>query len=143
MIVELDDSNKIIKSTTIYPASEEPNRLEFYPNSIIIDTNLIVEDFDLYEVLDGKTPTLIQGWEVIKKERTDLYEAEQKQAQEEGSRLQVRLERDSLLLSSDWTQAADAPVDKTAWATYRQALRDIPSQAGFPNEVTWPTEPEV
>jgi hypothetical protein len=143
MIVELDSSNKIIKSTTIYPASEEPNRLEFYPNSIIIDTNLIVEDFDLYEVLDGKTPTLIQGWEAVKKERADLYEAEQKQAQEEGSRLQVRLERDSLLLSSDWTQVADAPVDKIAWSTYRQALRDIPSQAGFPNEITWPTEPEV
>jgi len=143
MIIELDASNKIIKSTTIYPASEEPSRLEFYPNSIIIDTNLIVEDFDLYEVLDNKTPTLIQGWEVIKKERTDLYEAEEQQAQEENLRLQVRLERDSLLLSSDWTQVADAPVDKTAWSTYRQALRDIPSQAGFPNEVTWPTEPEV
>ena len=47
------------------------------------------------------------------------------------------------LTESDWTQVADAPVDQAAWATYRQALRDIPSQAGFPNEVTWPTEPEV
>ena len=55
----------------------------------------------------------------------------------------VRNTRNSKLTESDWTQVADAPVDKAAWATYRQALRDIPEQAGFPNEVTWPTEPEV
>lgn len=56
---------------------------------------------------------------------------------------EIRKERDAKLSELDWTQVADAPVDKTAWATYRQALRDITSQAGFPNEVTWPTEPEV
>ena len=54
----------------------------------------------------------------------------------------VRNRRDSLLSSSDWTQVADAPVDQTAWAAYRQALRDIPQQAGFPYTVTWPSEPE-
>jgi hypothetical protein len=55
----------------------------------------------------------------------------------------VRKERDVKLTSCDWTQVVDAPVNQTAWATYRQALRDIPSQAGFPNTVNWPTEPEV
>lgn len=54
----------------------------------------------------------------------------------------VRNTRNSKLTESDWTQVTDAPVDQAAWATYRQALRDIPEQAGFPNEVTWPTEPE-
>lgn len=53
----------------------------------------------------------------------------------------VRATRDQLLAESDWTQVADAPVDQTAWATYRQALRDIPQQAGFPENVTWPDEP--
>lgn len=53
----------------------------------------------------------------------------------------ARAKRDNLLSNSDWTQVADAPVDQTAWATYRQALRDIPSQVGFPNEIEWPTEP--
>lgn len=53
----------------------------------------------------------------------------------------VRLERDNKLAASDWTQVADAPVDKAAWATYRQALRDITTQQGFPQTVTWPTEP--
>jgi hypothetical protein len=28
-----------------------------------------------------------------------------------------------------------------AWKTYRQELRDVPSQAGFPDSITWPTEP--
>lgn len=53
----------------------------------------------------------------------------------------TRENRNNLLKQSDWTQVADAPVDQEAWAAYRQALRDIPSQAGFPNEVTWPVEP--
>jgi hypothetical protein len=53
----------------------------------------------------------------------------------------VRSQRDTKLASCDWTQVADAPVDKAAWATYRQALRDVPSQAGFPWEVIWPTTP--
>ena len=55
---------------------------------------------------------------------------------------QIRKERDALLAESDWTQVADAPVDQAAWATYRQELRDITSQEGFPHEVTWPQRPE-
>lgn len=54
----------------------------------------------------------------------------------------VRSKRDRLLMQSDWTQVADAPVDQAAWATYRQALRDITDQEGFPFEVTYPTQPE-
>ena len=53
----------------------------------------------------------------------------------------VRAERNRKLTSSDWTQVEDAPVDKAAWAAYRQGLRDVPSQAGFPWDVTWPVEP--
>ena len=53
----------------------------------------------------------------------------------------VRKDRSIKLFESDWTQVADAKVNKTAWATYRQALRDIPSQAGFPWDVTYPTPP--
>ena len=54
---------------------------------------------------------------------------------------QVRAQRNSLLQQSDWTQVADAPVDQAAWATYRQALRDITMQSGFPENVVWPTSP--
>ena len=51
--------------------------------------------------------------------------------------------RDEELTNSDWTQMPDSPLDadtKAAWATYRQALRDLPSQEGFPN-VAFPTPP--
>ena len=54
----------------------------------------------------------------------------------------VRQQRGEKLKDSDWTQVADAPVDKAAWATYRQALRDVTGQEGFPWTITWPTQPE-
>lgn len=54
----------------------------------------------------------------------------------------ARDQRNSLLAASDWTMIPDVPVDQVAWATYRQGLRDIPQQAGFPNNITWPVEPE-
>jgi hypothetical protein len=54
----------------------------------------------------------------------------------------VRAKRNEFLTKSDWTQVADAQVDKAVWATYRQALRDIPAQEGFPWDVTWPEMPE-
>jgi hypothetical protein len=54
---------------------------------------------------------------------------------------EVRNQRNQLLKDSDWTQVADAPVDKEAWVTYRQELRDITSQVGFPFNVLFPTPP--
>ena len=54
---------------------------------------------------------------------------------------ETRQQRNQKLKDSDWTQVADAPVDQAAWATYRQALRDIPQQNGFPTKTEWPAEP--
>lgn len=54
---------------------------------------------------------------------------------------EARTKRNGLLAASDWTQVADAPVDQAAWATYRQALRDITAQAGFPAAIDWPAIP--
>ena len=53
----------------------------------------------------------------------------------------LRSQRDELLAQSDWTQVADAPVDAAAWATYRQALRDLPANTTDPRNPTWPTKP--
>lgn len=56
----------------------------------------------------------------------------------------VRFERQALLSYCDWTQIPDAPLtaeQKQAWAVYRQALRDVPAQAGFPDNVNWPEKP--
>jgi len=56
---------------------------------------------------------------------------------------QARSQRDALLLQSDWTQVPDAPVDQSAWAEYRQTLRDLPQKAGFPNDIDWPEKPST
>jgi len=53
----------------------------------------------------------------------------------------IRNQRTEKLKDSDWTQIADSTADKTAWATYRQALRDITAQSGFPWTITWPESP--
>lgn len=50
-------------------------------------------------------------------------------------------QRQALLIGSDWTQLPDVSIDKVAWATYRQQLRDIPSQAGFPTIIDWGKAP--
>lgn len=54
---------------------------------------------------------------------------------------QARRQRNTRLSASDWTQISDAPVDKQAWADYRQALRDVTSQPDFPYNIAWPTTP--
>lgn len=70
-------------------------------------------------------------------EQEAAYKA-QKNAEQAKS---VRDQRNTKLSESDWTQVADAPVDKAVWATYRQALRDITTQEGFPWTITWPDAP--
>lgn len=54
---------------------------------------------------------------------------------------EVRTERNLLLTQTDWTQVEDTSADKPAYAIYRQALRDITSQEGFPFEINWPVLP--
>jgi hypothetical protein len=53
----------------------------------------------------------------------------------------IRLWRDSELAKSDWTQITDSPVDKNAWAQYRQALRDLPKSNNNPREIELPVRP--
>lgn len=93
-----------------------------------------------------------QGWEVremfsdyIDEEGSAHTKSEQEAAYQAGldneaSKI-IRTQRNKLLSESDWTQVIDAPVDQDAWAEYRQALRDITSQKGFPHNVVWPVKP--
>ena len=56
----------------------------------------------------------------------------------------VRLERDRLIVETDWTQLDDNQLSdsvKASWVTYRQELRDLPNASGFPHTMTWPTKP--
>ena len=93
------------------------------------------------------TQVLVEGTPVIADNRwTQVFTVRDMTADEVTScngaqAATVRAERNDKLSASDWTQVADAPVDKAAWATYRQALRNVPAQAGFPWTITWPDAP--
>jgi len=54
----------------------------------------------------------------------------------------ARSQRNALLAATDWSQAADVPqATKDLWAPYRQALRAVPEQSGFPTDIQWPVKP--
>lgn len=81
-----------------------------------------------------------EGVTVTKAEQEQAYTARKNEEAATG----VRAERDKLLASCDWMaiKAFEAGSAVSAeWATYRQALRDVTTQDGFPHNVTWPTKP--
>ena len=59
-----------------------------------------------------------------------------------GAENDARKQRDALLAASDWTQVPDAPANLKKWKVYRQKLRDITEQKGFPFDVIWPDQPK-
>jgi len=92
-------------------------------------TKYILGPVFIDQVVDGVTTTAAEQ-EATYKAQNDSEQA-----------TSVRATLDAKLAECDWTQVADAPVDKTVWATYRQALRDITAQEGFPWTVTYPDAP--
>lgn len=81
------------------------------------------------------------SWDIGTEAWVDARTPEDFAAQAEETAREARAHRDQLLSACDWTQGPDAPVDATAWRAYRQALRDVTRQAGFPENVTWPDRP--
>ena len=69
------------------------------------------------------------------------FEAEQWIEDMDAHWRNLRRERNASLAATDWTQVPDAPVDAAVWATYRQALRDLPTNTDDPRCPTWPTPP--
>jgi hypothetical protein len=95
------------------------------------------------EQIDGKWytkytlgPVFADG-ETTAAEQEAAYQAA-KDAEQAKS---VREQRSAKLAESDWTQLTDAPINSALWAMYRQQLRDVPTQTGFPWEISWPTQP--
>lgn len=71
------------------------------------------------------------------------YDSKQWVLSQPALALDVAMKRQKLLAASDWTQLPDVAIaNKAAWAAYRQELRDITTQAGYPTEITWPTPPQ-
>jgi hypothetical protein len=88
---------------------------------------------------DSRTHRVIQGVELVDGKWTQKWTLQD--LPEEQARANIRAERNRRLINSDWTQLSDSSVDSTVWLDYRQALRDITNQTGFPWNVNWPIEP--
>lgn len=150
MFVQVDSSNLPVK----WPLSHG-DILSLFPN---VSFPLPFQDVDMpelglfvltdgtiptpsrFEKIEERPPIQIDGtwtrqWEVIS------FSEEEKQSALEAMAATHRKERNSRLERCDWTQLADAPVDSSIWAAYRQELRDISSQPGFPWEINWPIPP--
>ncbi len=103
-------------------------------------------EYDVYEVTatqqpsyDSDTHIATQAVELVDGVWVQVWVV--KPLPQEQAEANIRLIRGNKLTESDWTQVADAPVDKHAWAKYRQALRDVPLQPGFPYSAIWPEQP--
>lgn len=133
---------------TIYPYSLEQLRSSIKDASLPSTlTDELLSNYGVYKVFPTEppphniftqrlregTPVLVDG---VWKQSWNIEDLEREVVEE-----LIRNKRNKLLTNSDWTQIQDATVDKQAWATYRQQLRDITSQEEFPFNVTWPTAP--
>jgi hypothetical protein len=155
MFVKTDDENNIITYPYTIEIFRNENKNVSFPLAI---SNSLLASYSVYPVeyeekpehnkitqyvYPADIPTYIEGtWKLSwligeKDENWIANELEQEKTR-------VRSIRDSLLLKSDWVtiKAYDANVPVSSdWAEYRQILRDVTSQEGFPWNVIWPTDP--
>lgn len=142
-----------IRATGAVMFEDEFRRMYHNTSFPLVLTDGILDTLGADPVFNGPQPTpsryqtvyrdgveQIQGKWYTKYGVADM-EADAKAALDARQAAQVRSERTRKLSECDWTQLADAPVNTQAWATYRQALRDITAQAGFPWDVQWPEKP--
>ena len=136
--IGLVDIRRKFPNTSFTLPLEDQDLVEFG----VVKINSIPQPSFEYETqkLQEGTPVLeegawIQKWNIIQ------LSNEETQRIEANKVTQIREDRNNRLSESDWTQLPDASVDTAAWATYRQALRDLPTQEGFPLNITWPTKP--
>jgi hypothetical protein len=101
-------------------------------------------DVDLTKTVSEDTPKFVEGkwkqsWKIINRSQEEIDEEKNSLART------ARIDRDAMLYASDWVIIKDAEVgvpNIQQWKDYRQALRDVPSQEGFPSLIIWPNKPE-
>lgn len=134
--------------TTSFPSTFDKFDYASYGVVEVISQDLPVYDQDTQRIVEG-TPALKDGvWKQvwIVEELSD----EEKQQILDSKAVAIRSERDRKLQETDWRiiyETEKAAIDNlgvqypVAWAEYRQALRDVPQQPGFPSNVVWPELP--
>ena len=115
-----------------------------YDADIALPDLLIEGEYDpaSYYIKDGiavEKPSKPNEWAIF-----DVL-TEQWIPNERLAKMEILPKRQELLVNSDWTQIPNGPLNveqQQAWAAYRQELRDITKQSGYPFNVIWPTKPE-
>jgi len=110
------------------------------PSDYVFVTGIPQPYCDHTQNITEGTPELIkdiwtQVWNIVDATTEQITERTDAKKQE------VRSNRNLRLAECDWTQLSDAPVNAEEWATYRQELRDVTAQTGFPWTITWPNIP--
>jgi hypothetical protein len=133
-----------------YPVYEGDIRLRFKetsfsfpfepPNGYVSVADVTPPEITYLQNLTDGTPELVNGvwtrvWIVSPATAEEIEERTKAKA------AGVRRDRQNWLVRSDWTQLPDASVDSDTWGAYRDALRRVPEQEGFPWSVEWPSEP--
>ncbi len=105
----------------------EPGKFLIPANCTEVTPKIVKRGFS--QLFDGK------AWVYINNERTNKHFV---------LTIHSRDHRNLLLKESDWTQGLDTPeyIDRKAWRKYRQQLRDVTLQKGFPEKIIWPEKPK-
>ena len=146
---KLDADNNLLRYPYTLTDLRRDNTQTSFPRTISVET---AKEFSCVPVTQVTPPTDNYTKNYERSARNNAGTWEEQWIESEATSEQVterttlkaneaRQHRTTKLTESDWTQLADSTADKAAWATYRAALRDLPSAAGFPHDITWPTEP--
>lgn len=113
------------------------------------DADLLIQGANVLEGIADDASQYIQDGVVVdmlsKPDGKHVFDYTTKQwvQDQQAQEVAIKSERNQLLQQSDWTQLPDVPLPtKQVWAIYRQALRDVTAQSGYPFNVQWPIKPQ-
>lgn len=153
--IKVDSSNRVVEGWSDGPHRDKDttdaiciNDKGGYQFRLVIGEEQTRENPDLMDW--GKTMIPVpaykyEGGEVVKRTEEEI-EADREVIRQKNADREARALRDKLLAETDWTQTLDAPLStasKEEFRVYRQALRDVPQQADYPNTIHWPVKPEA
>lgn len=138
-VAQVGDYRELFKNTSFPPGGPDDS---FLAENSAMRVNLFKAHDRATEKLVSANPYIEDGW--VYTVQLAPKTAEEIAAEQASVAANVRAQRNRLLAACDWTQLDDADLSnetKMAWRNYRQALRDISGQPGFPMDVQWPNDP--
>ena len=140
----LEENFRMLHPQTSFPPVLTPELVEPFGFGMFEYSQIPDPEYHYDKVVEAPPVRDAQGfwrqvWQIVPMSETERRDADIKHS------AIMRHARDMALARSDFSQMADAPawVDQAAWAAYRQTLRDLPQQDGFPWQVSWPEPPAV